>query len=223
MKLGELDADRGLTVTERVERRLQCRRDSKRRLVADERMLLLRVLREPIAERTRPTRRKTAERERRSGKSAHEERHIDRARAGDHLVGHPFLRTCADQPVTGIGDPRIAAVRAQRHLLAGCHVRDDPLGDAFLVALPVGDHLGTRNLEMREELPCPARILARDHRGGPERLHGPRREVGEISNRCCYHMQHFVTYDFKHRAGEPSVQKLGATPPDPSVSPCLCV
>ena len=191
MELGEFDADRRLAVAERIERGFQRRGDAERRLVADERMLLVRIFGEPVPERARSARREAAERERRRGESAHEERDIHRARAGDDLVRHVLARAGADQPIARIGNARIAPVRTERHLLPRLQVRDDLLGDALLVALPVGEHLRrTRNPEVRQELPRAARILARDDRSAAKRLKRPRTQVPEIPDRRGNDMKH---------------------------------
>ena len=181
MQLRELDADRRLAVAKRVERGLERCGNAERRLVADERVLLVRIFSEPVAERARSARRKTAEGKGRRGESAHQQRDVDGACAGDDLIGNSLLRAGADDAVAGIGNRGISSVRTERHLLARPHVRDNPLGDALLVALAVGEHVGgTGNPEMRQQLPGAPSVLARDDRRGLERLQRPRRKIAEI-------------------------------------------
>ena len=182
MELRELDADGGLTVPQGVERGLERRGDAERRLVADERVLLVLVFSEPVAQGAGSARRESAEGEAARRESAHEKRHVDGARTGNDLVGHPFFRTGADEPVTRIGDARVAAVRTERDFLARLHRRDDRLGDALLVALTVRDHVRTRNLEVRQELPGATRVFAGNERSGLEGVQSPRREIAEVSD-----------------------------------------
>ena len=188
--LRKFDADSGLAVAQRLVGGLERRADAERALVADERVLLVGVLREPVAKRARPARREPPEGERAGGESAHDQRHVHRARARDHLERHILLRARAHKPIAGIGDGRIAAVRSEDDLAAGANRRHDDFRHALLVALPVADHLRARNAQVREQLPRAARVLARDQRCVAERLRRARAEIPQVSDRRGHHMQH---------------------------------
>ena len=153
-------------------------------------MVALLLLCEPVAYRARASRRKSLEGERAGGKSAHEKRNVHRARSGDHIVRNVLRGALADETVPRIRNPRIAAIRAERDLASGVDRRNDMLRDALFVALTVGHHLRTRNPEVREQLPCTARILAGDQACGLETLERSCADVSEIPYRCCDYMKH---------------------------------
>jgi len=92
------------------------------------------------------------------------------ALAGNDVVGDALPGTGADQTVARVGDAGIAAVRTEDDLRARLDGLDDPLRRPFLVPLAVGDHLGARHAEVREQLPGAAGVLAGDEGGGLEGL-----------------------------------------------------
>ena len=137
MQFGKFDADGGLAVAEHVVRRLKGMPYAERRLIADKRMDAFLLLREPVAQRTGSAWRKALEHERTGREPAHEESHVHRARAGDHVVRDALRRALADEPVSGIGYSGIAAVRTECDLASGIDRGDNMFRDAFFVALTV--------------------------------------------------------------------------------------
>ena len=142
--------------------------------------------REGLAPCTRLRRQEADEQEAIGRQPGHRERGRDGARAGHRDDRDALGPRVAHQPVAGIGDPRRARVRDQRHVAPGAERLEDPSALGALVVLEVGGRRASAMPCARSSVPVRRVSSQATSATSPQNAARPQRQVLEVAERRCH-------------------------------------